>query len=152
MCFYSSPKRLEWPQPELVHWWLLVHSSGKALPGFFHFLEIVTGRLVPSAGQKIPVQPGWYLPPQKIRLCFFRQVRELKIQRKNPGSTLGNESGFYFASLQLFCLQILAPIMSHASGINSIPLLFIYICSFLVAASHWTTLDLISVQMDKISN
>jgi hypothetical protein len=23
---------------------------------------------VPSAGQKIPVQPGWYLPPQKIPL------------------------------------------------------------------------------------
>ncbi len=25
--FYSSPKRLEQPHPELVHWWLLVHSS-----------------------------------------------------------------------------------------------------------------------------
>ncbi len=23
----SSPNRLEWPHPELVHWWLLVHSS-----------------------------------------------------------------------------------------------------------------------------
>jgi hypothetical protein len=60
--------------------------------GFFHFLEIVTGWLVPSAGQKIPVQPGWYLPLEKIPLvektCFFRQVMELKIQRKNPGSAL----------------------------------------------------------------
>jgi hypothetical protein len=27
---------------------------------------------VPSAGQKIPVQPGWYLPPQKIRLAENR--------------------------------------------------------------------------------
>ncbi len=27
MCFCSSPKRLEWPHPELVHWWLLDHSS-----------------------------------------------------------------------------------------------------------------------------
>jgi hypothetical protein len=26
--------------------------------GFFHFLEIVTGWLVPSAGQKSPVEPG----------------------------------------------------------------------------------------------
>jgi hypothetical protein len=26
----------------------------------------VTGWLVPSAGQKIAVEPGWYLPPQKI--------------------------------------------------------------------------------------
>jgi hypothetical protein len=37
----------------------------KAELGFFHFLEIVSGWLVPSA-----------------------QVRELKIQRKNPGSAL----------------------------------------------------------------
>jgi hypothetical protein len=33
---------------------------------FFHFLEIMRGWLVPSTGQKIRVQPGWYLPPQKI--------------------------------------------------------------------------------------
>jgi hypothetical protein len=25
--FGSSPKRLEWPHFELVHWWLLVHSN-----------------------------------------------------------------------------------------------------------------------------
>jgi hypothetical protein len=44
--------------------------------------------LVPSAGQKIPVQPGWYLQQQKILLAEnrFLQVRELKIHRKNPGS------------------------------------------------------------------
>jgi hypothetical protein len=30
----------------------------KAELGFFHFLEIVTCWLVPSARQKIPVQPG----------------------------------------------------------------------------------------------
>jgi hypothetical protein len=30
----------------------------------------VTGWLVPSAGQKIPIQPSWwYLPPQKILLA-----------------------------------------------------------------------------------
>jgi hypothetical protein len=34
----------------------------KAELGFFHFLEIVIGWLVPSAGQKIPVHRGWYLP------------------------------------------------------------------------------------------
>jgi hypothetical protein len=35
--------------------------------GFFSFfLEIMRGWLIPSTGQKIPVQPGWYLPPQKI--------------------------------------------------------------------------------------
>jgi hypothetical protein len=27
--FGSSPKGLEGPHPELVHWWLLVHSSQK---------------------------------------------------------------------------------------------------------------------------
>jgi hypothetical protein len=31
----------------------------KAELGFFHFLKIVTSWLVPSAGQKIPVQPSW---------------------------------------------------------------------------------------------
>jgi hypothetical protein len=27
--FGSSPKQLELPHPQLVHWWLLVHSSPK---------------------------------------------------------------------------------------------------------------------------
>jgi hypothetical protein len=43
----------------------------KAKLEFFHFLEIVTGWLVPSAGQKIPVQPSWYLPPQKTPLAEY---------------------------------------------------------------------------------
>jgi len=43
----------------------------KAELGFFHFLAIVTCWLVPSAGQKIPVQPGSYLPPQKIPLVMM---------------------------------------------------------------------------------
>ncbi len=42
---------------------------GKAEQGFFHFLEIVTGWPVPSAGQKISAQPGGYLPPLKIPLA-----------------------------------------------------------------------------------
>ena len=41
----------------------------KAELGLFHFLEIVTGWLVPSAGQKIPIEPGCYLPAQKIPLA-----------------------------------------------------------------------------------
>jgi hypothetical protein len=44
----------------------------KAELGFFHFLEIVTGWLVPSAGQKIPEQPGWYLLLQKVPLAENR--------------------------------------------------------------------------------
>jgi hypothetical protein len=32
----------------------------------------VTGWLVSSAGQKILVQPGWYLPPHKIPLAENR--------------------------------------------------------------------------------
>jgi len=60
--------------------------------GFFLFLQIVTAWLVPSAGQKIPAQPGWYLPRSRLlKTGFFRQVRELKIQRKNPGSALRRE-------------------------------------------------------------
>jgi hypothetical protein len=29
---------------------------------------------VPSAGQKIPIQPGWYLPPQKAAENSFLQA------------------------------------------------------------------------------
>jgi hypothetical protein len=68
-----------------------VLSLSKAELGFFHFLEIATGWLVPSAGQKIPVQLGWYLPRRRshlLKTSFFTQVREMKIQRKNPGSAL----------------------------------------------------------------
>jgi hypothetical protein len=32
----------------------------------------VTGCLVPSVGEKIPVQPIWYLPPQKIQFAENR--------------------------------------------------------------------------------
>jgi hypothetical protein len=32
----------------------------------------VTGRLVPSVGQKIPVQPSCYLTPQKIQVAENR--------------------------------------------------------------------------------
>jgi hypothetical protein len=39
---------------------------------FFQFVEIVTGWLVPSGGQKILVQPCWYLSPQKIPLAENR--------------------------------------------------------------------------------
>jgi hypothetical protein len=49
---------------------LFLHKAAEL--GFFHFLEIVTG-LVGScylpARQKIPVQPGRYLPPHKIPLA-----------------------------------------------------------------------------------
>jgi len=46
--------------------------------GFFHFLEIVTGWLVPSTGQKIPLQLGWYLPPQKLPLAENRFLQARK--------------------------------------------------------------------------
>jgi len=38
------------------------------------FLERVTGWLVPSTGQKIPVQPSSYLPPQRFPLAESKQV------------------------------------------------------------------------------
>ncbi len=44
----------------------------KAELGFFHFFKIVTGWVVPSAGQKIPVQTGWYLTQPKIPLAENR--------------------------------------------------------------------------------
>jgi hypothetical protein len=45
---------------------------GKAELGFFHFLKIMTSWLVPSTSPKIPIQPGWYLPLQKIPLAENR--------------------------------------------------------------------------------
>jgi len=45
----------------------------KAELGFF--LEILRGPLVPSAGKKIPVQPGWYFPQQKIPLAENKFLR-----------------------------------------------------------------------------
>jgi hypothetical protein len=38
----------------------------------------VTGWLVPSASQKIIVQPGWYLPLQKILLAENRFLQASK--------------------------------------------------------------------------
>jgi len=39
----------------------------------------VTGWLLTSAGQKIPVQPGWYLPPQKIPLAENRYLQASEV-------------------------------------------------------------------------
>jgi hypothetical protein len=47
-------------------------GEGPVMKGFLNFLEIVTGWLAPSAGQKLSVQPVWYLPPQKIPLAENR--------------------------------------------------------------------------------
>jgi hypothetical protein len=55
----------------------------KAELGFLHFLEIVTGWLVPSAGHKIPVQPGWYLPPQNVPLGENRFLQTGKGAEEN---------------------------------------------------------------------
>jgi hypothetical protein len=49
-----------------------VHFLSIAELGFFHFLEIMTGWLLPSASQKTTIQHGWYLPPQKILLAGNR--------------------------------------------------------------------------------
>ncbi len=59
----------------------------KAELRFFYFLEIVTGWLAPSAGQKILVLAGTFHPKRSrlLKTGFFIRVRELKIQRKNPG-------------------------------------------------------------------
>ncbi len=106
----------------------------KAELGFFHFLEIVTGWLVPSVGQKIPEQPGWYLPlvrrsqynlagtfhPRRSHLLktgFFRQVRELKIQRKNPGSALCRKEGDQLLGVH-HCLMLYAMSEDHDSPLR----------------------------------
>ncbi len=36
---------------------------------------MATGWLVPSACQKIPIQPGWYFPLQKVLLAKNRFVQ-----------------------------------------------------------------------------
>jgi hypothetical protein len=54
-------------------------SSGNQRWDFF-ILEIVIGWLVSSVDQKIPVQPGLYLPLQKILLAENRFLQAGKIQ------------------------------------------------------------------------
>jgi hypothetical protein len=39
--FGSSPKLLERPHPELLHWWLLVYSSPIFVPETWHWLSSV---------------------------------------------------------------------------------------------------------------
>jgi hypothetical protein len=39
--FGSSPKRLQRPHPQLVHWWLLVHSSLANLPNSYSLGNVV---------------------------------------------------------------------------------------------------------------
>jgi hypothetical protein len=86
----------------------------KERAGIFHFLETVTGWLVPSAGQKILVQPGWYLPRHKIPLAenrFLEGGRELnkykgKVQavlsaKVKDCPTLANTEHRHF--FQVFC-------------------------------------------------
>jgi hypothetical protein len=82
----------------------------KAELGFFHFLEVVTGWLVPSAlVRRSQYSLAGTFPPQKkipslLKTGFFRQVRELKIQRKNPGSALGifiKNSWFFGKTLKI---------------------------------------------------
>jgi hypothetical protein len=51
---------------------VIFHKAGL---GFFYFLEIATGWLVPSACQKIPIQPDWYFPLQKVLLAKNRFVQ-----------------------------------------------------------------------------
>jgi hypothetical protein len=51
----------------------------------------VRGWLVPSAGQTIPVQPGWKLPWQKIRLAenkFLGAGKGAENANEKPGSAL----------------------------------------------------------------
>jgi hypothetical protein len=72
---------------------------------FFTFLEIVTVWLVPSAGQKIPVEPGWYLPRQKIPLAENRFLHagngaENTKEKSNPGSALLTARGLVMIFLQ----------------------------------------------------
>ncbi len=114
MCKNARPKPFcTWEAPEhrLFPHLRYVPKAGKAREqvkmGFFHFLEIVTSWLVPSAGQMILIQPSWYLPHSRsclLKTGFFRQVRELQMQRKNPGSALWwvNQHDFTFLHI-LIC-------------------------------------------------
>ncbi len=60
--------------------------------GFFHFLEIVTGWLVPSRRSEDPKynMAGTFHRKRSrlLKTGFSRQARELRIQRKNQGSAL----------------------------------------------------------------
>jgi hypothetical protein len=58
--------------------------------------------LVPSAGQKIPVQPGWYLPPQKILLAENRFLQT----RKGAENTKEKSRQCFTVGVQLLRLKV----------------------------------------------
>jgi hypothetical protein len=85
-----------------------VHFLHKAELRFFHFLEIVTGWLVPSTGKKIPVQPGWYLPRLKIRHAENRFLQVGKgaenTKEKSRQCFPGSDGATYIVAEALFLL------------------------------------------------
>jgi hypothetical protein len=69
----------------------------------------MTGWLVPSTGKKIPVQPGWYLPPLKIRHIEnkFLQVGKgaENTKEKSRQCFPGSDGATYPAAEALFLLH-----------------------------------------------
>ncbi len=65
-----------------------MENQGRARAGIFSLFKNSDRVLVHSAGHKIPLQPGWYLRPQKIPLAEETLVMKRKIERKNLGSAL----------------------------------------------------------------
>jgi len=60
-------------KPGLVFGWEKSKMSVDPIPEPGWYENIGEGpELVPSTGQKIPIQPGWYLPLQKIWLAENR--------------------------------------------------------------------------------
>jgi hypothetical protein len=82
------------PREQVEHHWRActqVLFLLKAELRFFHFSTIVTGWLIPSTVRTSQYNLAGTFHRRRSRLAktgFFRQARELKIQRKNSGSAL----------------------------------------------------------------
>jgi hypothetical protein len=80
----------------------------------------VTGWLLPSTGQKIPVQPGWYLPPQKILLAENRFLL--------VGKGAKNTKEKFRQCFK--CAKLLNLMIRTTSCLLCLPILFFYCTSF----------------------
>jgi hypothetical protein len=80
--------------------------------------------LVPSAGQKISVQPGWYLLPQKIPLAENRFL-----QAGKGAENIKQESKQYFTARESCCfsssLLLIFPFIEEKTSIRSLVCFFL---------------------------
>ncbi len=105
---------------------------GSAKLGFFHFLEIVIGWLVSSV-QKIPLQPGWHLPSQKIPLA---EIRFLQAGKGAENTKEKSRQCFASALCSNFCTNMLQEVIELQHPLAEISLSYCWCLHGLEQLTH----------------